>query len=71
MSAVDDARILARLERLSAQADLSGVSLSAPSQEAVSRLVQAIRRTFGEQLEIRTRVQEGPAKLLSVEIERS
>jgi hypothetical protein len=71
LSAVDDARILSRLERLASQADLSGVSLAAPTTRDAERLGEAIRRLLGDEVEVRIRVREGPAILLSVEIERS
>lgn len=70
MSAVDHTRILARIERLCRQADLTAVSLSAPTEGGLRQLLEAIRRVHGDSFEVHGRVRAGPVKLISVEMER-
>lgn len=70
MSAVDDAMVLARLARIAERAVLFSVSLSVPTEREGERLASAIRRDFGEDVEIRVRINPGPPRLVTVELSR-
>lgn len=69
MSAVNDASILSRLDRLSTQADLCAVFLSVSDEQEGRRLTEAIHRVYGS-IEVQLRFADGPPRLLRVELRR-